>query len=133
MTSSGPGAGNLDREAFADLIQAVAAARDRAAFAALFRHFAPRVKSYLMRLGAENAQAEELAQEVLLTVWHKAATFDRRQASASTWIFTIARNRRIDALRRERRPELDPTDPMLVPATPQQADEIHAAAQAEAR
>ena len=93
-------------------VVAVGRVRDRKAFQDLFDHFAPRVKGYLMRLGAGNAVAEDLAQEALLTVWRKAALFDPGKASASTWIFTIARNLRIDAIRKERRPELDPNDPL---------------------
>lgn len=112
-----------DREKLADLVEAIAQKADRQAFAALFRYFAPRVKGYGMRLGASAAEAEELAQDVLLTVWRKAATFDRRQAGVSTWLFTITRNRRIDILRREKRPELDPNDPLLVPDAPVAPDE----------
>ena len=98
-----------------DLLGLVAAHQDRAAFAALFAHFAPRVKAYLMRLGSPSAVAEELAQEALLSVWRKAHLFDPSKASAATWLFTIARNLRIDAIRRERRPELDPEDFMPEP------------------
>ena len=83
------------------LIAAVAATRDRAAFAALFQHFAPRVKTFMLRGGANAAQAEELAQETLLTVWRKAGRFDASRATGAAWIFTIARNLRIDRLRRE--------------------------------
>jgi RNA polymerase sigma-70 factor (ECF subfamily) len=97
------------------LLVSVGARADRAALVALFDHFAPRVKSYLLRLGASSALAEDLAQEAMLTVWRKAALFDPSRASASTWIFTVARNLRIDAIRRERRPEFDPNDPALVP------------------
>lgn len=79
--------------------------RDEAAFAALFTHFAPRIKGFLIRSGADPAQAEELVQEVMTTAWRKAALFDPSRASAATWLFTIARNRRIDALRRQKRPE----------------------------
>lgn len=75
-----------------------------------------------MRLGAANGAAEELAQEVMLTVWRKAASFDRRQSSVSTWMFTVARNRRIDVIRKERRPELPPDEPSLLPVAPQPAD-----------
>jgi RNA polymerase sigma-70 factor (ECF subfamily) len=99
-----------------DLIEAIAARRDKEAFRRLFEHFAPRLKSYLMRLGAEPTVAEDVAQEAMVMVWRKAESFDRRQAGASTWIFTIARNKRIDRLRREKRPELDPNDPALVPS-----------------
>lgn len=92
------------------LLGRVAMDRDRAAFAALFTHFAPRVKAYLLRLGAPAAVAEDLAQEALLNLWRKAHLFDPAKASAATWLFTIARNLRIDAIRREKRPELDPED-----------------------
>jgi RNA polymerase sigma-70 factor (ECF subfamily) len=98
-----------------DLLGRVAAHRDRAAFAFLFAHFAPRVKAYLMRLGAPSPVAEELAQEALLSVWRKAHLFDPSKASAATWLFTIARNLRIDAIRREKRPEFDPEDFMPEP------------------
>ena len=87
----------------ARLIEAVAARQDRAAFAALFDHFAPRIKAFLMRGNTPAAAAEELAQEALLTVWRKASQFDRQRAGASSWIFAIARNLRIDSARREMR------------------------------
>lgn len=84
--------------------------RDEAAFAQLFGHFAPRVKAFLMRSGADATLAEECAQDVMATLWHKAHLFDPSRASAATWIFTIARNRRIDALRKSRRPEPEDLD-----------------------
>nr|WP_245189158.1 sigma-70 family RNA polymerase sigma factor [Mameliella alba] len=97
--------------------------RDEAAFVALFRHFAPRVKAFLMRSGADAAQAEECVQDVMATVWQKAAQFDPARASAATWIFTIARNRRIDALRKQKRPE--PEDlPWGPEAEPDQEDRL---------
>jgi RNA polymerase sigma-70 factor (ECF subfamily) len=86
---------------YAAELMARVAAQDREAFAALFRLAAPRVKAYLMRLGSSSAAAEELAQDVLLTVWRKADRFDPAKAGVMTWIFVIARNRRIDSLRRE--------------------------------
>lgn len=78
---------------------------DERAFARLFAHFAPRIKGFLVRSGSDAAQAEEYTQEVMATLWQKAHLFDPARASAATWIFTIARNRRIDALRRQKRPE----------------------------
>lgn len=104
------------------LLVTVGVKRDRAAFEILFVHFAPRVKSYLLRLGANAVTADDLAQEAMLTVWRKAELFDPAKASASTWVFTIARNLRIDAIRRERRPEIDPNDPALVPDEEMPAD-----------
>jgi len=104
------------------LLVRVGGARDRAAFEMLFRHFAPRIKAYLLRLGAGAPMAEDLAQEAMLAIWRKAALFDPAKASAATWIFTVARNLRIDALRRERRPEFDPNDPAFVPEAEPAAD-----------
>ncbi len=86
---------------FSQLIAAVGQHKDRAAFAALFAHFAPRIKTYLQRAGAEEGLADELAQEALLAVWRKADSFDPARATAATWIFTIARNLRIDRFRKE--------------------------------
>lgn len=86
-------------------VMAVRDRQDQEAFAALFSHFAPRVKSFLMKSGAAHDVAEECAQDVMATLWRKAHLFDPAKASVSTWIFTIARNRRIDFLRKDRRPE----------------------------
>ena len=105
-----------------DLMSAVAERRDRAAFVRLFELFGPRVKAYLIRQGADGATAEDLVQDVMLTVWHRAAQYDRRKAAFSTWVFTIARNRRIDILRRAKRPEIDPEDPALAPDPEEPAD-----------
>jgi RNA polymerase sigma-70 factor (ECF subfamily) len=93
------------------LLAAIAMDRDRQAFALLFKHFAPRLKTFLMRSGMQGNIAEELSQETLLTVWHKASFFDPSRAGVSTWIFTIARNIRIDYQRRDRRPKPVETDP----------------------
>lgn len=84
-------------------IEAVATKRDRASFIALFQHFAPRIKTFMLRSGASEAMAEEIAQETMLTVWRKADLFVSGSRGAAAWIFTIARNLRIDALRREQR------------------------------
>ena len=86
-------------------------AGDRAAFAVLFRHFAPRVKAFLMKSGTPAALAEDCAQDVMATLWTKAALSDPARASVSTWVFTIARTRLIDLARRDRRPEADPIPP----------------------
>jgi RNA polymerase sigma factor (sigma-70 family) len=120
-------------ENFSNLLETIAIDRDREAFARLFGYFAPRVKSYVMRLGVDEAFAEEVVQETMVTVWHKAESFDRRLAGASTWIFTIARNKRIDKLRREVRPELDPNDPALVPNAGHSADDAAEANEAAER
>lgn len=135
-------------EDFDGLIVAVAQTRDRDAFARLFMHFAPRLKAWLIKGGAADAAAEEFAQEAMLTVWRKAELFDSRMAHASTWIFTIARNRRLDALRKDARvapvelapPPIDPDRPddlleerqdavrvreAMATLTPEQAQVLH--------
>jgi RNA polymerase sigma-70 factor (ECF subfamily) len=85
---------------WATLLCAVGERQDREAFGALFAHFGPRIKRHLMQGGSPEVQAEELAQECFVAVWRKAAMFNPAQAAASTWIFTIARNLRVDLLRR---------------------------------
>ena len=93
------------------LIEAVDQRRDREAFAALFSHFAPRLKAYLIKAGATPGAAEEFAQDAMLTVWRKADLFDSRKAGAAAWIFTIARNRRLDVRRKDARaPRLQEVD-----------------------
>ncbi|MCA8926900.1 MAG: sigma-70 family RNA polymerase sigma factor [Alphaproteobacteria bacterium] len=98
-----------------DDLVAIAERHDEDAFARLFRHFAPRVKAYAMRGGAEPAAAEEIAQDTMVTAWHKAELYDPSKAAVSTWLFTIARNLRIDRLRREKRPEPGCEDLALAP------------------
>jgi len=111
---------------------AIARSGDQAAFARLFLHFAPRVKSYLLRFHMDASAAEELAQETLLTVWRKAGYFDPARASASTWIFTIARNLRVDSLRGSAHPEALEDHPSLESADPLPG-ELMVAAEREAR
>jgi RNA polymerase sigma-70 factor (ECF subfamily) len=109
--------GTVTNEQLCDLVEAVANARDRQAFVDLFHYLAPRLKGFAMRRGLDPAAAEELVQETLLAVWRKADTFDRSRATASTWAFTILRNKRIDMFRREGYPEVE-----LAKAAEQAAD-----------
>jgi len=116
--------------AWDEAIRAVAQRQDREAFARLFAHFAPLVKRFLMHGGAAEVQAEELAQEAMAAVWRKAALFDPGRAAASTWIFTIARNLRVDAARRRQdfEPAPDEYDFDLLEADePAVEDRLHAA------
>ena len=94
-----------NKKLWAELIKKVDNLKDTSAFEELFNHFAPRVKAFLMKSGADPQMAEECSQEVMATVWRKAHLFDPSRASASTWIFTIARNKKIDAIRKQNRPE----------------------------
>jgi RNA polymerase sigma-70 factor (ECF subfamily) len=101
---------------------------DRAAFAALFRHFAPRIKGFLMKSGAIEGVAEDCAQDVMATLWQKAHLYDPAKASVATWVFTIARNKRIDVIRKSRRPEPEDLDWGPGDDAPDQA-EVYAAEQ----
>lgn len=93
---------------WSDLLVKVGSDRDREAFSRLFAHFAPMVKGFLMKGSSLSPEhAEELVQETMIKVWHKADSFNRQKSSASTWIYTIARNSRIDWLRRESRTRVD--------------------------
>lgn len=121
------------RKRLAGLAEAVAVRRDQKAFAELFDYFAPRLKSYLQRLRMEPSQAEELTQEVMIVLWHKAGMFDPAKSSLATWLFRVARNRRIDALRRDRSALLDPEDPALQPSQPEAADDMLEAEQRDER
>jgi RNA polymerase sigma-70 factor (ECF subfamily) len=98
----------------ADLLIAVAA-RDRGAFVVLFERYAGRIKAFAMRSGAAAADAEEIAQDVMVAIWRRAASYDPARAAAATWIYAMARNRRIDMIRRARRPVPDPDDPLWRP------------------
>lgn len=105
MTSKSPLSSQEEREAQVDtaaLMNKVALNQDKAAFAELFEYFAPRVKSYMLSMGSDERQAEELAQLTLLQVWRKAQLYNPGKAAVSTWMFRIARNLRIDALRKQK-------------------------------
>ena len=121
-----------DGAAMSAHIVSIAERGDRDAFARLFNYFAPRVKSYLLRLGTAPEAAEDLAQETLLIVWRRAASFDPARAAASTWIFTIARNLRIDLSRRDGRAPPTP-DPSLYEPGPAPPDVVLSLCEDEVR
>ncbi|MDQ0420407.1 sigma-70 family RNA polymerase sigma factor [Rhizobium sp. CRIBSB] len=106
---------DLDQRNFSQLLAAVGRDRDIEAFETIFKYYGPKVRSYMAKLARDGQAAEELMQETMLAVWNKAEQFDPSRGNVSSWIFTIARNLRIDAFRREKRPVFDPTDPAFVP------------------
>ena len=108
---------------FNNLLVELASSRDKEVFSELFSYFAPRLKSMLMGTGTDPETAEEVAQEAMISVWRKCEMYDPKKASASTWIFTIARNLRIDRFRSEKRPEFDANDPSLMPEAEPLADD----------
>jgi RNA polymerase sigma-70 factor (ECF subfamily) len=103
------------------LAAAIAELRDAAAFEELYMHVFPRLRSHMRKMTRDVTTADELAQEVMLSVWRKAHQYDAGRGQVSTWIFRIARNIYIDSLRR-RRPEFDENDPAFVPEAEPPAD-----------
>ena len=116
----------------ADCVARIAGEACRRSFGTLFEFYGPRLKAYLRKLGASDGQAEEVVQDVMLTVWRKADQFDPSKASVSTWVFRIARNRHIDTFRKTVRPELSPDEPMLQPPRPDEPDDMVSQGQIEA-
>lgn len=110
-------------EDHAALLLKISEHRDRGAFIKVYQHFAPRVKSFLIGQRLPDDVAEEVVQEVMLAVWNKANLFNPDKAAASTWIFAIARNKRIDRIRKDNKPDLDEQEPGLQPAEFEQADD----------
>lgn len=114
QTESAVASGGGTDVSFEDLLVDVGRNRNKESFILLFEYFAPRIKSFLMKGGANENSADELAQETMLSVWNKAKSFDPQKAAASTWIFTIARNKRIDAIRKKKAYNVDLDDlPLL--------------------
>lgn len=128
---SGPTqAGDLPN--FENLLHAVGQMQDREAFVTLFEYFAPRIKSFLMKNGLSPEIADELAQETMLAVWDKAKRYDPEKSKASTWIYTIARNKRVDFFRKHAKEHTMTYDPEAIieddapgPREILQAGEVH--------
>ncbi len=117
----------------AALIAAVAGRRDRVAFAELFEYFAPRIKGFMMKGGIDADAAEEIAQEAMIQVWRRADSYDPARAGASTWVFAIARNKRIDRLRRQRHPEFDQAEYVAMQPEPVRGDDAAESREDEVR
>ena len=125
--SMGSGSSNDNQNNLSEwdrLLLRVGCDRDRSAFKKLYEHFAPRLKSFLLRIGSDMSAAEEICQESMIMVWRRAETFNPDSAGASTWIFTIARNKRIDKLRKDNRPLPDLNDPSFFQIPADKSDDI---------
>jgi RNA polymerase sigma-70 factor (ECF subfamily) len=105
---------DLPRGRAEELLRRIAESRDSEAFTEFYDHYAPRIRAHLLRRTSDPSVAEEVCQEVMISAWRRASTFRADRASASTWIYAIARNRWIDRVRKEARREPQPTDPAFV-------------------
>ena len=108
---------------FIEALAKVAESQDISSFKKIFDYFSPRLKSFLMRSGADEAIAEEIIQETMTIIWTKADYYDSKVASPSTWIYTIARNKKIDILRKSRKAILEDIDTAILPPIESKADE----------
>ncbi len=118
---------NIDDE-LSLCIKLIGKNQDKLAFSNIFKYFAPRLKSFLIKAGSTDSQAEEVIQEVMIAVWTKSATYDCSKSSVSTWIYTIARNKRIDKIRKEKKHYLSESDEGLeIPVDSTQEKEIFSA------
>jgi len=118
------GRNETNGDAVGPLIERIAEDADRQAFAELFAQMAPRVKAFALKGGASPEMADELAQETMIAVWRFAKRYDADRSSGTTWIYAIARNKRIDLFRKEHRPEIDPEDPAIKAREPDTAEQI---------
>lgn len=113
------------------LMARVCADQDREAFAILFDYFGPRIKAVMLKGGADHALAEDIVQDVMMTVWRKVELYAPERGSVATWIFTIARNARIDRIRRgSSRPYEDIDDFELMSADKDAEEEAFSSQQA---
>jgi RNA polymerase sigma factor (sigma-70 family) len=106
---------NKIKNPFIDSLKQIAINQDKASFKKIFDYFGPRLKSFLMSSGAEESIAEEVIQETMAIIWTKADYYNPKLASPSTWIYTIARNKKIDILRKSRKAILENIDTAILP------------------
>jgi RNA polymerase sigma-70 factor (ECF subfamily) len=106
-----------DHDNNAALVLAIARDQDRGAFTQLFQQMGPRLKAWCMGQGSTESEADDLVQECFIRVWNKAGQYRPETASANTWLFTIIRNCRIDALRKGQRESVGPADLWPEPST----------------
>jgi RNA polymerase sigma-70 factor, ECF subfamily len=124
---------DFSADQLAQLLAAVADSGDKEAFRRLFEYFSPRVRAFITRQGTDPGTSEEVVQETFINIWKKARLFDPEKAAVSTWIFAIARNARIDLLRKVHRPMPDFDDPAFVTAEEPSAHQLVSRAQESKR
>ena len=90
----------MEKSNLNNLMNRIQKDRDEMAFSEIFDFFAPKVNAYFIQNGIRFESSEELTQEVLSTVWLKSNLYDSNKSALSTWIFTIARNKKIDFFRK---------------------------------
>jgi len=108
-----------------NFIKDIAETQDRLAFSNIFNYFAPRLKSFFIKLGCSESQSEEIIQEVMISIWTKSKTYNSEKSSVSTWVYTIAKNKRIDKIRKEKKHYSSESDESLeIPIPSIQEDQV---------
>ena len=100
----------MENKELSNLLSKIGNQKDRLAFKSIFEYFAPRINAYLIKTGSNKDLAEDLTQEVMTVIWNKADLYNSMKSNVSTWIFTIARNKRIDSLRKKKDPKYNEID-----------------------
>ncbi len=90
----------MDKKELEKLMAKITADRDEMAFSNLFDFMAPKINSYYLQNGLVADNAEELTQEVMSAIWSKSSQYDSSKSAVSTWIYTIARNKKVDFYRK---------------------------------
>ena len=90
----------MEKSKLNNLMNRIQKDRDEIAFSEIFDFFAPKINAYFIQNSIKIESSEELTQEVLSTVWVKSNLYDSTKSALSTWIFTIARNKKIDFFRK---------------------------------
>ena len=90
--------GELD--GLVEMMEKIKKDRDEIAFSNIFDFLAPKIKTYFMQNGLSTDISEELTQEVMSTIWSKSDKYDPYKSAVSTWVYTIARNKKVDFLRK---------------------------------
>ena len=90
----------MNKSELKDLMVKITVNRDEIAFSNLFDFLAPKIKAYYLQNGLISENAEELTQEVMSIIWSKSDKFNPSKSALTTWVYTIARNKKIDFLRK---------------------------------
>ena len=100
----------MDILALSNLMVKITEDRDEMAFSDLFDYLAPKINTYFLQNGLANESAEELTQEVMSTIWAKSYKYDPSKSAVSTWVYTIARNKKIDFFRKNTKTNINEED-----------------------
>ena len=100
----------MNKTELLSLIDKISSDRDEIAFSSLFDFIAPKINAYYLQNGLSKDNSEELTQEVMSTIWLKSYQYDPTKSAVSTWVYTIARNKKVDFLRKKSGKDMNEED-----------------------